>query len=242
LSSSSIPFPLICVARLCALLEYWTKLYPTDFYAPGASIAFKALYETISGMPDLVHHAIKLEPFVRGVCDGSHSQYEDPTWEWAVQETDRGVLENDILEDCHYSDTVVEELDMDVDNALGPDADAELISISQITPEDEEISFSALADQQRSNSPSSTISSTPTLAPSAFTQSGVTLYNSRTSLPLELLPRILPSISPLSSIPEPEHVPFSTATPTSNPSHVRRMLQRPTRSASITCKGSFRLA
>ena len=85
--------------RLCTLLEYWTKLYPTDFYAPGTTGAFRALYKTISGIPDLAQYAIKLQPFVKDVCDGKHSRFEDPAWEWAVQETDRGVLDNDILDD-----------------------------------------------------------------------------------------------------------------------------------------------
>jgi hypothetical protein len=183
-----------------------------------------------------------LEPFVKDVCEGKHSLYEDPAWEWAVQETDPAILENEGYDDHVGDDTIMEELEMDIDSALGPNPDIELPSTIH---EDQISTFTtpSIFERQRANSVSSTITSTTaTPIASVFTHSsGSSIYNTTISIQSqETLPRKLSSASPaLSSIPEPDYVPFPTVVTAAPTPLVSNGPTRTSRASSTACKPNF---
>jgi hypothetical protein len=224
------------------------KLYPTDFYAPGTTGALKALYKTISGYPELTHYAVQLEAFVKDVCEGMHSRQDDPAWEWALQETDPAILEND-RNDENETISIIEELELDIDSALGPDPIVELNPISSssvyaslCTPHEDESSTNTLSvyERKRTNSISSALSSTSTTPiASVFSQSAAaapSIFNGTNSMhSQEPLQRKLSSTSPtLSSINEHEYVPLPIA---SSPTTVyNSVTSRSIRSFSTACE------
>lgn len=232
--------------RLCSLLQDWARRYPTDFYAPGSTGALKAIYKTISSDPNLWHYAIQLEPFVRDVCEGKHSRQEDPAWEWALQETDPSILENDGNDEQQETNSINEETEIDVDHGLGPSIPEETESTPNSSEQGSSYS-SSIYERDRANSTASSISSTTaTPIASVFTQSTVfntSIFN-QSQETIQTLPRKLSSASPtLTSINETEYVPFpitaassSSAPPPPPPPSLNQSGPRSTRASSTSCE------
>lgn len=185
-------------------------------------------------------YAAELRTFVTEVCERKHDKKEDAAWEWALQETDPAILESDGHDEHIETESIIEELEMEMDTALIPDTYIEPVSSASSIHEDQVSSYAgSFTERSRASSISSIISnSTTTPIASAFTQS---LFSNPSSMQSqETLPRKLSAASPtLSSINEFDYVPFPTGSPPPPPPIYLSQTNgttRTARSSSNACK------